>query len=316
MNRAPSQWIEKINPSEENNRFGVQQIESIEIKSKIIKMLKEDEEFRYLIAGLLGLEDLRESIRRLITAVAKNTEQIADLRAAVSDLKNAVADLKGAVEVHSKQIADLRDAVSDLKNAVAELMCSVEVHSKQIADLRDSVSDLKNAVAELRSTVEVHSKQIADLRAAVSDLKNAVEAHGKRISRLEKEVRFIRSSLENITISIEEEANEYIKYILSQRGIKLETGPVFFDEKYEFDIYGSNGAITIIGDAKTRVGANTVRRLVDRVKRVSMMWPDKFRGRVIVVLYCLRAIPGAVDEAEKHGVWLIESMREKTSLKL
>ena len=232
MNRAPSQWIEKINPSEENNRFGVQQIESIEIKSKIIKMLKEDEEFRYLIAGLLGLEDLRESIRRLITAVAKNTEQI------------------------------------------------------------------------------------ADLRAAVSDLKNAVEAHGKRISRLEKEVRFIRSSLENITISIEEEANEYIKYILSQRGIKLETGPVFFDEKYEFDIYGSNGAITIIGDAKTRVGANTVRRLVDRVKRVSMMWPDKFRGRVIVVLYCLRAIPGAVDEAEKHGVWLIESMREKTSLKL
>ena len=30
-----------------------------EFRSKILKLLKEDEEFRYTVAGLIGLEDIR-----------------------------------------------------------------------------------------------------------------------------------------------------------------------------------------------------------------------------------------------------------------
>ena len=30
-----------------------------ELRSRIIKLLKEDEEFRYMVAGLIGLEDIR-----------------------------------------------------------------------------------------------------------------------------------------------------------------------------------------------------------------------------------------------------------------
>jgi len=36
-----------------------------EFRSRILKLLKEDEEFRYMVAGLIGLEDIRRGKLRL-----------------------------------------------------------------------------------------------------------------------------------------------------------------------------------------------------------------------------------------------------------
>ncbi len=42
--------------------------------------------------------------------------------------------------------------------------------------------------------------------------------------------------------------------------------------------------------------------------------PDKFPpGRVIKVIHCLRAMPGAVEEANRLGIWFLESGRERNS---
>jgi len=94
--------------------------------------------------------------------------------------------------------------------------------------------------------------------------------------------------------------------------LKLGRDRHFFDRRYEFDIYGTSEQLTIIGDAKVKVGPKAVRRLVGRVDRVMKRWPDRFKGRVVVVLYCLRALEKAVDIASKYGVWLIEDMEERT----
>jgi hypothetical protein len=83
--------------------------------------------------------------------------------------------------------------------------------------------------------------------------------------------------------------------------------------KYEFDIYGSNGQLTIVGEAKTRAGPSTVRRVVERIDEVVRTMPDKFPGKVIKVIYCLRAMPGAIEEANRLGVWFLESGREMNS---
>ncbi|MEL9941202.1 MAG: hypothetical protein QW348_06795 [Ignisphaera sp.] len=84
----------------------------------------------------------------------------------------------------------------------------------------------------------------------------------------------------------------------------------------EFDVYGTNGVVTVVGEARTRVGAKTVRRVVEMVGEARRAQPERFPGKTVVVVYCLRATPDAVEEARKLGVWLVESGREKTELRM
>ena len=39
---------------------------------------------------------------------------------------------------------------------------------------------------------------------------------------------------------------------------------------------------------------------------------DKFPGKVIRVVYCVRALPGAAERAGELGIWLLEEERELT----
>jgi len=41
-----------------------------ELRSRIIKLLKKDEEFRYIVARLIGLEDIRQGQVKLREAIA------------------------------------------------------------------------------------------------------------------------------------------------------------------------------------------------------------------------------------------------------
>ncbi len=55
-----------------------------------------------------------------------------------------------------------------------------------------------------------------------------------------------------------------------------------------------------------------VERIVRRIEEAIKLMPEKFPGRVVKVIYCMRAMPGAIEEANKHGIWLLESGRELT----
>ncbi|MEZ0319103.1 MAG: hypothetical protein ABWK05_03795 [Pyrobaculum sp.] len=70
----------------------------------------------------------------------------------------------------------------------------------------------------------------------------------------------------------------------------------------------------VVGEAKVRVGPNTVERLSARIDEAAARWPDRFQGRVVKALYCLVAHPAAVEKAKELGVWLIESMKERTPM--
>ncbi|WP_054850372.1 hypothetical protein [Vulcanisaeta sp. JCM 14467] len=151
---------------------------------------------------------------------------------------------------------------------------------------------------------------IQELRKDMGDVKEKLGKLEDKVDALAKDVRDVKVTLENITMTIEEEANELVQYYLRQRGISIATRPEQFDSAYEFDIYGTNGQLTIIGEAKTRVGVDVVRRVVARVGEARSRFPDRFQGRVITVIYALRVSPDAVEEARKLGIWLLESMRE------
>ena len=134
--------------------------------------------------------------------------------------------------------------------------------------------------------------------------KQAKERVGKledKIDALVRNVRDIKATLENITMSIEE-TNNMVQNYFRQHSINITTRPVQFDSAYELDMYGTNEQYTIISETKTRVRIDIVRHVMARVKEVRKRFPDKFPGKVIITIYCLRVSLDAVEESRKLGI--------------
>jgi Chromosome segregation ATPases len=220
-------------------------------------------------------------------------------------LENAVEELTKAVRSHEDRLTKVEDRLTRLENAVEELTKAVRSHEERLAKVEERLTKVENRLTRLERAVE--------------ELTKAVRSHEERLTRIERKMvnverrlSRIERTLDNITISLEDEANYMVQYLLKQRGIVVKTSGIFFDSKYEFDIYGGDGDVTVIGEVKSRASPRTVQRLVNKVRRVMGKWPERFKGRVIIVLYCLRALPGTVEEAGRQGVWLMEDLEEKT----
>lgn len=69
---------------------------------------RNDEEFRYTVAGLIGLEDIRASVSRLQDAVAKLEDSIARLTDAQARTELALASLRREVGRLSDNLFTLR----------------------------------------------------------------------------------------------------------------------------------------------------------------------------------------------------------------
>ena len=69
-----------------------------ELKSKILKLLKEDEEFRYAVAGLIGLEEILKRLDRHEAELVKLREDIKELR----------EDMNRGFELVNRHISEIR----------------------------------------------------------------------------------------------------------------------------------------------------------------------------------------------------------------
>jgi chromosome segregation ATPase len=333
-----------------------------ELKSEILRMLREDEEFRLAVMGLIGYADLKSSVDRLVEAVNELTKLARAHEDRLSRVEAAIEELTRAVKAHDERLARLETAVEELTKAV-------RAHEERLTKVEDRLSRIEAAIEELTRAVKAHEERLARLESAVEELTKIVKAHEERLAKLEErmasaeerltkvedrltrleavveelakatrentraiselrkamehlERRFdrrltaIENMLNNLTIGLEYEANHVVQHLLKQRGIEIRTGVTYFSRKFEFDIYGVSEQLTVIGDAKVKAGPQTVRRLVRKVRRAMDRYPDRFKGKVVTVLYCLRALPDAIKEAESQGIWLVEDMQPRTGLSI
>lgn len=100
----------------------------LDLKRELLRLLREDEEFRYAVVGLLGIADLRTSLDSLIKAVgelrdvvAKHSEEIDKLRSAVEELRKAAEALTEDVRRHSEAIHAMQNSIERLTSSVTAL---------------------------------------------------------------------------------------------------------------------------------------------------------------------------------------------------
>ncbi len=98
------------------------------LKKEFLKLLKEDEEFRYAVAGLIGLEEILKRIDR-------NTE-------AIKSLQEQVTRLQRQVEEHSKVIRALQEQVVKLQEQMVKHSKAIENLQKQMVKLQAHVNAL------------------------------------------------------------------------------------------------------------------------------------------------------------------------------
>jgi len=92
------------------------------LKSRILRLLKEDEEFRYAVAGLIGLEEILKRLDR-------NEQEIAKLR----------EDMMRGFERHDREIERLREDMNKLRE---DMLKGFELVERRISRLENLISAL------------------------------------------------------------------------------------------------------------------------------------------------------------------------------
>ncbi|GAY26264.1 conserved hypothetical protein [Desulfurococcaceae archaeon AG1] len=242
----------------------------------------------------VDLKILKEIVEKAVKRALEEARS-EDLRIIAEAIKALTDYVREGFKQVDKRLSTLEGYLVAIKTDIPKIRDDIGLLRSDVSTLKADVSTLKSDVSTLKSDVSVLKSDVSTLKSDVSALKASVP----RIERI----------LENLTISIEEEARIVVDGFLREKGLEISLGSIVLDKRYEFDIYGSHNGIVIVGEAKTRASEKLIDRLVKRVERARKKWPDKFAGKVIIVLYCLKYI-GDPKKAEEKGVWLIESTRE------
>jgi chromosome segregation ATPase len=248
-------------------------------KKRFLRALEEDKEFRYAVAGYLGLS---ETLKRL------------------DSLEERMVELSEGQKKLWEEVKALREDVNTLKDDVSTLKSDVNM-------LKSDVNILKSDVNILKSDVGTLKGDVGSLKTDFSILKSDTRA-------LREDVRQIRTTLERLTLTAEEEARSVVKHKLKEKlNIDIELDRIFIDAT-EVNIYGAAGDICVVGEATVRLGPNLVNELLGKVKMIRDKRPDLLRRKLIKVIYTDYATPEAVEAATRSKVWILRWEKELTPI--
>ncbi len=125
-------------------------------------------------------------------------------------------------------------------------------------------------------------------------------------------LRNVVNYIEGVSILLEDEARSMVERRLGQRGIKVSLSPLI-RPYVELNTYGSDGDLTVVGEAKTRLAPRHVKEFKRKLDLISSREPELIRGRIIKTMYALWVHPDAVEECRKYNVWLNMPDKELTS---
>ncbi|MEM4278465.1 MAG: hypothetical protein QW776_02095 [Candidatus Nitrosocaldus sp.] len=145
-----------------------------ELRKNILRLLKEDEEFRYAVAGLIGLEDIRASMKRLEEAIAMLAEIQARMDSRLSSVETRVDRVETSVGELKSSVGELKSSVGELKSSVGELKSRVDRVETSVGELKSRVDRVETSVGELKSSVGMLQDKVGILEKRFNGLEGAL----------------------------------------------------------------------------------------------------------------------------------------------
>ncbi len=102
------------------------------LKEEILKLLKEDEEFRYAVAAYLGYQDILEKLKLHDEKFEEILRKLGVLEQDVSSLKQDVSSLKQDVSSLKQDVSSLKQGQRSIKAMMERLSLSLEEEAREV----------------------------------------------------------------------------------------------------------------------------------------------------------------------------------------
>ena len=274
------------------------------LKAEILDLLKRDEEFRYAVAGLIGLQEILKRLDGHGEELVRLREDMNRLR---EDMNRLREDMNAGFRRHDEEIAKLRE----------DMVAGFKRHDEEIAKLREDMNRLREdmiagfkrhdeEIAKLREDMVAgfkrHDEEIAKLR---EDMNAGFKRHDEEMARMRRDIRDLKVTMERMVLSEEEEAREVLGHRLRALGISMALRRLELPG-LEIDLYGTSDGICLIGEATVRAGRGLVEELDAKAELLARRHPELLRPRLMKAIYTIIATPDAIEEAERRGVWILD----------
>jgi uncharacterized protein YoxC len=271
---------------------------STDLRREFIKLLESDVEFRYAVAGYLGLSEILRSIERLWEEVRELREEVRKLWENQNKLWEEVRALREGQNKLWENINRLWEEVRSLREGQNKLWEEVRTLREEIRKLWEEVRTLRENQNKLWENV---SKLWEEVRALREDQ-----------GRLWREVRDLRVLVERLTLTVEDEGRYVIEWRLGRELGVLVSLSRFFIDDVEVNIFGVTDDLVVIGEATVRLGTSLIDELERKVRLVFERRSDLIRPKLIKVIYCDVALPQALKLAEERGIWVLDIRSDLT----
>jgi|GEM_PF-813556 hypothetical protein len=262
------------------------------LKDDILRLLREDEEFRYAVIGLLGLQRLEEAMARLIDTQANMESRLRNVEEAVAKLsEDILTKLVENVTRLADNIIKLADRVAmlvDTMSSIESRLIKVEEAIIRLADIQvrqedrlvkveDRLVRTEEALMELKNIVVKQEERLARV-VSVDKLTAIIGTIGRRLSKdMEKMIlKIYRDQL--IQLGIDPDNAKRFRYI-DREGKYGRKG-----KEYEFDIVISNNHIDVL-KAKMYTEKDDVEWFYENVEVIKELFDKPLRRKVIVTVH-------------------------------
>ncbi len=239
-----------------------------ELKSRILKLLREDEEFRYAVAGLLGLEEILKRLDR-------HEAELVRLR---EDLNRLREDMVGGFNRHDVELVKLReDMVEGFRRYDAEL---AKLREDMVEGFRRYDMELVKLREDMVEGFKRHDTELVRLR---EDMNKGFELLERHLSALGARWGIMAESAfrEGLKGLLERE----LGYRVERWTAYDEAGKVYgYPSEVDVDVTVSDGKLILV-EISSHVRAsdvNTFRRKAELYTEKTGKKPDRL---VIVTPY-------------------------------
>jgi len=262
-----------------------------ELKSKILRLLKEDEEFRYAVAGLIGLEEI---LKRLEEHDRKFNEIMTRLKE------------------HDKKFNEIMIRLSEHDRKFNEILKRLDEHSHRLEEHDKKFNEIMTRLSE-------HDRKFNEILKRLDEHSRRLEEHDRKFNEImveirdmRKEIREIRAYMERTSLTLEEEAWEVLSSKLRKIGIDIKLSRLILPD-LEINIYGTKNDLCIIGEASIRTGIGMIEYIDEKIEEIKRKYPEYLRKKIIKVIYTMWTTEDAIEEAKKRKIWLIRTLKELTT---
>jgi len=180
-------------------------------KEAFLRLLREDEEFRYAVLGLLGLDEVFKRLEKNTRATAALQRVVSRHTKALEEHTRAIEAMQKTLEEHSRAIAAMQKALEEHSKVLEEHSRVLERHSRAIESLQRAVEEHTKAIAAMQKTLEEHSRTLEEHSRVIISLQQAVDAQSAAIRELAAKMNALGTRW---GVVAEEAFRESVKYLV------------------------------------------------------------------------------------------------------